>query len=162
MIRSGNFQQFDYDDKFLNWLHYSQTTPPVFDLQKITVDINMYLSKGDTTTTYENVVMLKERLPTVREFYVIEEFKHSDFVYNDAAAELIYRKVISDMSRAGKTIGQIYTPRKVEEVNNPSENGERESRHENDQGSELGREHGDGKGNEHDSEHQSEQIVSDP
>lgn len=109
LMRSGAFQQFDYDDKMLNWLHYGQTTPPKFDLSRITVDINMYLSKNDTTTTYIDVMELRSQLPTVKDMYVIDGFKHSDFIYNTQAADLVYKKVISNIGRAGKMIGRIFT-----------------------------------------------------
>lgn len=106
LIRSGKFLQFDYDNSFLNLLHYNQTSPPEFDLKQITTDINVYYSTGDTTTTAADVEQLLKMLPTVRSKYVISGFSHSDFVYNRMAADLVYRKVIANIGKAGKTISR--------------------------------------------------------
>lgn len=97
LIRSSKFQQFDYDDEFLNWIHYGQTKPPAFDLDRVTVDINMYLSTDDTTTTIGNIMELRDRLPHVKQTYIFSNFTHSDFVYHEQAVHLVYDKVISDM-----------------------------------------------------------------
>lgn len=106
LIRSGKFLQFDYDNSFLNLLHYNQTTPPAFDLKQITTDINVYYSMADTTTTAADVEQLLQMLPTVRSKYVISGFGHSDFVYHPLAADLVYRKVIANIGKAGKIISR--------------------------------------------------------
>lgn len=94
------FKQFDYEDDFLNSLHYGRRIPPLFDLQKIRVDIHIYLSTDDKTTKYENVMRLKDFLPNVKGTHVIEGFRHSGFIYNDKAAELVYGKLIANMQGA--------------------------------------------------------------
>lgn len=104
LIRSGKFHQFDYDDAYLNMVHYGDVTPPEFDLNRVSVNISIYLSKDDTTTTMGNVIELRDRLPCVKQTYTISEFSHSDFIYNEKAAELVYKKVISNMIEAD--IGQ--------------------------------------------------------
>lgn len=105
-MRSGKFQQFDYDNSFLNLIHYGQTSPPEFDVKQITTDINVYYSTNDTTTTPDNIEQLLTQLPTVRSKHVIPGFGHSDFVYNEMAAELVYKKVLANIAKGGKTIGK--------------------------------------------------------
>lgn len=97
LIRSGEFLQYDYDDKYQNWLHYGDISPPSFKLSQVTVDINLYLSKDDKTTTMTGIMKLTDLLPNVRETHVVSGFKHSDFIYNAMAADLVYEKLISEM-----------------------------------------------------------------
>lgn len=99
LIRSGKFLQYDYDDKFLNWLHYGDVMPPPFNLTKVTANVNLYLSKDDKTTTIDGIMQLKALLPNVKGTYVVSGFKHSDFIYNDMAAVVAYEQIISDMSQ---------------------------------------------------------------
>lgn len=101
-MRSGKFQQFDYDNERDNIAKYGHKSPPEFDLKQITVDINIYLSKNDTTTTYDNVMELKDRLSTVTDTYIVQDFKHSDFIYNYNAADVLYKRVISNIDRANE------------------------------------------------------------
>lgn len=97
LIRTGKFQQFDYDDAYLNTVHYGNETPPEFDLSRVSVDINIYLSNGDSTTATGDVMDLKDRLTHVRDTFTVSGFSHYDFVYNENAADVVYRKVISNM-----------------------------------------------------------------
>lgn len=100
VVRSGMFKQFDYEDDFLNSMHYGRRLPPLFDLQKVRVGIHIYVSKDDKTTPYDSVMKLKDFLPNVKGTYAVEGFRHSAFVYHDKAAELVYGKLISDMQGA--------------------------------------------------------------
>lgn len=95
MIRSGKFQKYDHG--WTNWIHYGRLTPPSFDLQQITTNIKIYFSTKDKTTTYKDVLKLKKLLPNVQETYALSAFSHTDFIYSDRAADLVYKKVITDL-----------------------------------------------------------------
>lgn len=104
LIRSGKFQQFDYDDVDLNKKKYGQETPPEFDVSKITADIYTYKSEDDTTTTIKNIEELEMELPNLKGTHVVSGLSHSDFVYNEKAADLVYSKLISDMTECDNKI----------------------------------------------------------
>lgn len=101
-IRSGDFLHFDYDDYFLNWIHYGQTVPPPYALEKISAPVSLYISEDDGTATYIDALRLQERLPNVHETYVvpISGFDHIDFIYSKYAPEKLYKKLVADINKA--------------------------------------------------------------
>lgn len=90
-IRSGEFRQFDYENKKHNQIVYGTTTPPSYNLSKITARINVFYSKGDTTATHENVKKLISRLPNVKFTYEVpvRNFEHVDFNYSRFVREAL-------------------------------------------------------------------------
>lgn len=95
LIKSGYFRQFDHGF-FGNLYRYRSTSPPEYDLKKVTAPIALYYSPNDWLASIEDVQRLKNELPNVvKDFVVIKkEFNHMDFVWGIDAPELIYDEII--------------------------------------------------------------------
>lgn len=96
---SRKFQQFDYDDANLNIQHYGQSTPPEFDLTKVTTDIYTYKSDKDTTTPVYYVKLLEQALKNVKGLYPMEisGLSHTDFIYGNTVVNDVYTPLIANM-----------------------------------------------------------------
>lgn len=106
LIRSGDFRQFDYEDKKLNHIMYGSQIPPSYNLTQITVPVNLFYSKDDTTAIFQNVVELQSKLPNVKQSYIvpIPKFEHVDFIYSRFVREALNEKIINTIQMANGTV----------------------------------------------------------
>ncbi|XP_013164218.1 PREDICTED: lipase 1-like [Papilio xuthus] len=76
------FANFDYGVK-LNLDKYGSPTPSVYQLDKITMKISLFVGINDNISTLDNVAMLKQSLPNVINYMIIPHTKmnHIDFVW---------------------------------------------------------------------------------
>lgn len=102
LIRSGEFRQFDYESSRLNRRSYGQSTPPIYNLTQIIAPINIFLSKDDSTTTYENVMKLQSQLPNVKQSYIVpmSNFEHVDFLYSRHVRKVLNEKIVETIKNA--------------------------------------------------------------
>lgn len=100
--RSGKFRQYDYGSAKENQAVYSTTEPPEYNLTKISSRINLFYSEHDESSKYEDILVLRGKLPNVGEFYKIEsdDFKHIDFIYSRFVRHLINDKIINVLKAA--------------------------------------------------------------
>lgn len=97
LIRNGGFRQFDYENKRVNRKIYGRDTPPEYDLTQIKTPVNLFYSKDDDTTVYENVVKLESQLTNVKSSYIIPmtEFTHLDFIYSRYVRNILNDQIIN-------------------------------------------------------------------
>lgn len=94
-IQSGDFKRYDYGNKNIEVYH--QSTPPKYDLGKITHP-NIYLisAQGDEFATLENVNFIRRELgrkPKGDYFIPDQQFGHSDFMISPRSGELVNQKI---------------------------------------------------------------------
>lgn len=102
LTRDGGFRQFDYEDKKINQQIYGSNTPPDYNLTQITVPVNLFYSKDDTTASFENVVQLKSMLSNIKSTYLVPvaDFRHVDFVYSRYVRKALNDRVINTINKA--------------------------------------------------------------
>lgn len=102
MIRNGEFNLFDYDDKKTNMRMYGRETPPAYDLTQITAPASLYYSKDDDTATMQNVIRLRSQLPNLKSSYRVpmDGFSHVDFAFSPHVRIEINNKLISNIDEA--------------------------------------------------------------
>lgn len=103
-IRSGGFNQFDYDSKKLNQRFYGSDTPPPYDLSQVSTPVNLYYSKDDNLVAAENVIELQSHIPNLKSAYVIpiDDFSHVDFIYSRYVREVLNEKLLSNINKTNK------------------------------------------------------------
>lgn len=103
-IRSGGFNQFDYDNKRMNQRMYGSDTPPPYNFSQITTPISLYYSKDDNLVAAENIIELQSQLKSLKSAYVvpIEDFAHVDFIYSRHVRRVVNEKLLSNINRINK------------------------------------------------------------
>lgn len=63
---------------------YGSSTPPEYNLSKVTAPVNIFGSKDDKTAIDANTYRLRKKLPNVKFYYRIKDskFTHLDFIYS--------------------------------------------------------------------------------
>ncbi|KAG5674586.1 hypothetical protein PVAND_004540 [Polypedilum vanderplanki] len=89
---ANKFRQFDYKDK--NFQHYNSTTPPDYNLSKITAPVYLYHAGNDRFISEEGVAYLRSLLPNVQEYRVISNWSHIDFVYSKYSRDVLYNNIL--------------------------------------------------------------------
>lgn len=99
--RSGEFNQFDYDNKRINRMKYGRDTPPPYNLTQATTPINLYYSKDDTLVAAENIIDLQSQLRNLKSSYLvpIDGFNHVDFIYSRYLRKAVNEKLISNIDK---------------------------------------------------------------
>lgn len=103
-MRSGGFNQFDYDSKKLNHKYYGRDTPPPYNFSQVTTPINIYYSKDDNLIAVENIIELKSQIRNLKSSYVvpIDDFAHVDFIYSRYLREVVNEKLLSNINKINK------------------------------------------------------------
>lgn len=76
------FAHFDYGPE-KNLEIYKSKTSPVYDLSKVTMKVALFVGKNDKVTPMRNVELLRDELPNVVSYHVMEreKFNHVDHIW---------------------------------------------------------------------------------
>ncbi|OWF52686.1 gastric triacylglycerol lipase-like [Mizuhopecten yessoensis] len=94
MIRSKQFQKYDYGSVLANKQHYGQATPPVYDVSKVTTPVVLYWAEKDWLAVPQDVKILQSKLPNVRGSYEIKDWNHLDFIWGVNSYNVLYKDII--------------------------------------------------------------------
>ncbi|XP_063368750.1 lysosomal acid lipase/cholesteryl ester hydrolase-like [Cydia amplana] len=86
------FGQFDYGVSG-NLGKYGHPNPPDYALSKVTTDVALMAGELDTLSLVQNVKVLKNQLPNVVHFEVIEATTHTDFVVSGEASIYLFPSI---------------------------------------------------------------------
>ncbi|VVC30971.1 Alpha/beta hydrolase fold-1,Alpha/Beta hydrolase fold [Cinara cedri] len=78
LIHENYFRKYDYG-KIGNIKHYNSTTPPNYDLSKITANTYIFHSKYDIMAPPKDIQWLVNKLPNVKNITMIKSFSHMGF-----------------------------------------------------------------------------------
>ncbi|CAG9864403.1 unnamed protein product [Phyllotreta striolata] len=96
IIRTNYFGQFDHGPK-KNMKIYGNSTPPAYDLNKISAPMAVYYAPKDELATIQGALDTIKLLPNVihQELVDYEYFNHIDFLFAKNATELVYVNTIN-------------------------------------------------------------------
>ncbi|XP_065307857.1 lipase lipl-1-like isoform X3 [Dermacentor albipictus] len=104
--REKNFLMYDYGT-FENKQRYGQEEPPAYDVDRITVQVALFTSEGDTVADPQDVSVLAERLGSRLLFnHVVppQDFRHLDFVYGYQATNFLHEITLDTLEQyAGRS-----------------------------------------------------------
>lgn len=96
------FQLWDFGS-LRNILLYGTSSPPIYDLTKVTVDIVLIYSDGDVLVGEQDVLNASKDLPRARKIKVaVPEFNHYDFCWSDSAKRLVYDYILDNLKKNRK------------------------------------------------------------
>ncbi|XP_032663799.1 lipase 3-like [Odontomachus brunneus] len=93
---NGHFSQYDYGNDEKNLQEYNSTTPPDYQLEKITTPIALFSSDNDWLATTKDVELLAARLNSVVLHYKIpmNNFNHYDFIWGKSSLQMVSRPIL--------------------------------------------------------------------
>nr|XP_023025813.1 lipase 3-like [Leptinotarsa decemlineata] len=94
-IRSKKFCRYDYGTSG-NMKKYGQTSPPNYDLKKITAPVYIIYSENDMLYATEDIEKLFKELPNRQEKLLITDrlWGHLDFLYGKDAPKFVYNEIV--------------------------------------------------------------------
>lgn len=94
---SGRFQQYDYGE-MNNSKIYGSSTPPEYNLKNVTAPIYLYSCSEDFLVDPNDVENLKDLLPNVKNYEMINDWNHMDIMYGKDSRSLVYKNILQRMN----------------------------------------------------------------
>ncbi|XP_034232224.1 lipase 3-like [Thrips palmi] len=100
IVRGDGFYKYDFGAE-RNLAKYGTIYPPAYNLTNVQAPIFMYYCKNDYQAHYKDVRKLAADIPSLAGLYETpaEIFNHIDIVYEEDAAELVYKRLIDHMTK---------------------------------------------------------------
>lgn len=101
VIRFNSFRRYNYNT-LTNIREYGSTTPPTYDLSRVTAAAYLFYGLADTEVNYNDIHKLADILPNVVKVYRASRssFNHFDFLWAVDAKEVLYDVVLEAMKDA--------------------------------------------------------------
>ncbi|XP_032087790.1 lipase member M-like [Thamnophis elegans] len=93
---SGQFAYYDYGSK--NKDIYNQTTPPLYDIEAITIPIAMWSGGQDWVSQPPEIAQLRHRITNLIHEKKFPEWNHWDFIWGLDAASCLYKEILALMA----------------------------------------------------------------
>lgn len=96
------FAQFDHGRK-KNLKIYNSETPPKYDLKKVTMKVALLVGENDKLTPIKNVEMLRDKLPNVISYHMMErlKFNHVDHIWGKHMYKYLFPLIMKLLVRHG-------------------------------------------------------------
>ncbi|NXX84720.1 LICH hydrolase, partial [Urocolius indicus] len=98
VIDAGQFQAYDYGSKE-NMKKYNQSTPPVYEIEKISMPIAVWSGGADKFADPKDMAKLLPRISNLVYHEHFPHWGHLDFIWGLDATERMYRKIIELMTK---------------------------------------------------------------
>ncbi|KAK3924730.1 Lipase 3 [Frankliniella fusca] len=100
IIRGDGFYKFDFGPE-RNLDVYGTVYPPPYNLTNVRVPTFIFYCKNDYQAHYKDVEKLAADLPGLAGLHLTqaERFNHIDMMYEEAAADLVYKRLIEQMTK---------------------------------------------------------------
>ncbi|NXF95838.1 LIPM Lipase, partial [Eubucco bourcierii] len=96
--QTGEFKGYDYGSD--NLLHYNQTTPPFYQLEKMQAPLAAWYGGQDWISVPEDVDSTLPRIANLVYKKYIPEFVHFDFLWGGQAYQQVYKEVLELMEKS--------------------------------------------------------------
>ncbi|CAF1372896.1 unnamed protein product, partial [Adineta steineri] len=98
-VQTNQFQAYDYGSAQKNQLHYNQTTPPEYDLQRLKIPTAIFYSGKDWLADPVDVAYIFDNLQNLVYEKYTPEYNHLDFVWALSANKIIYYDLLNVMKK---------------------------------------------------------------
>ncbi|XP_054287935.1 gastric triacylglycerol lipase-like [Macrosteles quadrilineatus] len=100
---ANEFMMYDYGERFNMFYYSGKTTPPKYDLTRVTVPVYLIQGGKDVYSVTKDTKILKERLDVNGKAYLFleeeaKDYNHLDFFFADGANEIIHQSVVNKLS----------------------------------------------------------------
>ncbi|XP_048240638.1 lysosomal acid lipase/cholesteryl ester hydrolase-like [Haliotis rufescens] len=95
-VRTKAFQMYDYGSETDNQKHYNQSTPPLYDVNKMDTPVYLFYSENDWLADVQDVKLLMSKLTRgqLQGSFYIPKWNHLDFIWGVDAVNVVYKKII--------------------------------------------------------------------
>ncbi|XP_059483957.1 uncharacterized protein LOC132201648 [Neocloeon triangulifer] len=113
---SGKFAQYNYGIRE-NMERYKSPFPPNYDLRKITAPTYLYYGNNDRIVPIADVIKLSNLLPNDYLYKVPDaKFNHLDFLWSDDVQELLYDRLLDNLSHRPKRHRRLNRRRTLKDI----------------------------------------------
>ncbi|XP_073773636.1 gastric triacylglycerol lipase isoform X1 [Danio rerio] len=95
-VKSSKLMAYDYG-RAGNMAHYNQSTPPLYNIQDMTVPTAVWSGGQDTLADPKDVALLLTQIPKLVYKRDIKHWEHLDFIWGMDAPQEMYEKMIEIM-----------------------------------------------------------------
>ncbi|CAD0199427.1 unnamed protein product [Chrysodeixis includens] len=108
IINSGVFRNFDHGDD-VNHAIYGSRKPKKYHLDRVKAPVALFYSENDWFSDVEDVKILQEKLPNVKEMYLVpfKKFNHIDFIWAKDVKRLVYARMTELLKSDAKSMKTI-------------------------------------------------------
>ena len=106
-VVSAEFCRYDYYDEALNFEHYDQATPPLWNIGNVNAPIATYYGANDWLCAYYDYERMLNQIPNLYEAYTVEfpKWNHLDFLWAKDIETLLFPKLLENIM-AGENMYQ--------------------------------------------------------
>ncbi|XP_054839914.1 lipase member M-like [Eublepharis macularius] len=97
VVKSGEFRYFDYGQEMLD--KYSQTSPPLYRIEEITVPIAIWHGGQDWICQPVEIEALLPRITNLIHYKYFPDWNHFDFLWGLDAPQRLYREILNLMEK---------------------------------------------------------------
>ncbi|NXM94939.1 LIPM Lipase, partial [Sylvia borin] len=97
LYQTGEFKYYDYGSD--NMLHYNQTTPPFYELEKMKTPLATWYGGKDWISAPEDVNITLPRISNVAYMKYIPDFVHFDFLWGKQVYQQVYKEMLDLMEK---------------------------------------------------------------
>ncbi|XP_051655729.1 lysosomal acid lipase/cholesteryl ester hydrolase-like [Manacus candei] len=98
LYRTGEFKYYDYGSD--NMLHYNQTSPPFYELEKMKAPLAAWYGGRDWISAPEDVNITLPRITNLAYKKYIPDFVHFDFLWGKQVYEQVYKEMLDLMEKS--------------------------------------------------------------
>lgn len=95
--KSGNFTKFDYGQD--NIKLYGSPEPPNYPIKNIVAPVFIYAGACDLLVSDSDLKDLSKALPNVKNFKVLDNYNHCDFVFGKNAKKDLFEGIVRSMQK---------------------------------------------------------------
>ncbi|XP_046584376.1 lysosomal acid lipase/cholesteryl ester hydrolase-like [Haliotis rubra] len=101
-VRSKAFQMYDYGSAADNQKHYNQSTPPLYDVNKMDTPVYLFYAENDWLADVQDVKLLMSKLTRgqLQGSFYVPKWNHLDFIWGKDAATVVYKNIIDIIKRS--------------------------------------------------------------
>ena len=101
-VVSAEFCRYDYYDEHINFEHYDQATPPLWNVGNVNVPIATYYGANDWLTAYYDYERMLNQIPNLYEAYTVDfpKWNHLDFLWAKDIDTLLFPKLLENIMAA--------------------------------------------------------------
>lgn len=90
---------YEFGSASENMKHYNQTTPPLYDLTKLSVPVALYYGQNDWLADVTDVELLRKTLPNIVDDFNAKIYDHMDFIWGLNVKEVVYDRMMQLMQK---------------------------------------------------------------
>ena len=107
-INSGEFCRYDYYDEYLNFEHYDQATPPLWNVANVNVPLSTYFGRNDWLCNKKDYQRTIDQIPNLYDDFTVHYplWNHLDFLWAKDIDFFLFPRLLRNINKAERMYQQ--------------------------------------------------------